>query len=174
MKYNSTTTLRRIREGSPESGRACDAGWKNLLKTLGKSKADDEPISLLTVLDSNGLDDALWVLSFAMPDDKLARHFQGWCADQVLHIFEAKYPGDTRVRDQIAMLRNDNATREERAASRAAARGSWSAAWGSSVWAAARGAAYTGARSAARASASWDAARDAQELQLRKMIGETI
>ena len=141
MQYESTTTLNRIREGSPDSGRACEEGWTKLLETLGKTKADDEPIDLLTVLDSNGLDDALWVLSYAMPDDRLARHFQAWCAEQVLYLFEAERPNDNRVRAQIDTLKNDDATDEERAAARDAA-----------------------------GDAAWDAARAAQEKQLRKML----
>ena len=155
-EYHSTTTLNAIRKASP-----CEKGWLKLLKHLGKTKADDEPLDLLTVLDSNGLDDALWVLSHAMPDDRLARHFQAWCTEQVLPIFEAERPNDRRVRDQIAMLRNDDATYEDRAAARAAARtAAWAAAW-ATVWDA--------ARTAARASA-WAAARNAQERQLRKML----
>lgn len=51
------TTLKRIREYGP-----CGAGWERLLKHLGKTKADDEPLSLLTVLKSNGLDDAIRAL----------------------------------------------------------------------------------------------------------------
>ena len=112
-EYQSTTTLNRIREALP-----CRDGWEKLLAHLGKTKADDEPLQLLTVLDSNGLDDALWVLSYAMPDDRLARHFQAWCAEQGLHIFEAERPTDTRVRAQIAMLRNDEATAAADAAER--------------------------------------------------------
>ena len=111
--YASTTTLAAIRAASP-----CEDGWRKLLGTLGKTSADDEPLALLTVLDSNGLDDALWVLSYAMPDDRLARHFQAWCAEQVLHLFEAERPDDTRVRDQIAMLRNDEASAAARDAAR--------------------------------------------------------
>lgn len=117
MTYESTTTLNRIREADP-----CLDGWTKLLKHLGKTAADDEPLSLLTVLDSNGLDDALWVLSYAMPDDRLARHFQAWCAEQVLPLFENERPNDTRIRDQIAMLRNDNVSEAEREAV-------WDAAW---------------------------------------------
>jgi hypothetical protein len=165
MQYNSTTTLNRIRAASP-----CEEGWTKLLKHLGKTKADDEPLDLLTVLDSNDLNDTLWVLSYAMPDDRLARHFQAWCADQVLHLFEADYPEDSRVRDQIAMLRNDTATDDQRYAA-------WSAAW-AATRAAAREAAMDAAREAAW-SAAWAATRaaaanvawDAQEAQLRKMLG---
>jgi hypothetical protein len=168
MTYNSTTTLKRIRAAGP-----CEDGWCKLLAHLGKTKADDEPLDLLTVLDSNGIDDALWVLSYAMPDDRLARHFQAWCAEQVLHLFEAQRPADMRVRDQIAMLRNDSAS----AAAGAAA--------GAAAWAAAGDAArkivpgrmlltedcLICAEMAAAGDAAWDAARAAQGKQLRKMIG---
>jgi len=180
MPYASTTTLAAIRAASP-----CEDGWRKLLGALGKTSADDEPLDLLTVLDSNGLDDALWVLSYAMPDDRLARHFHAWCAEQVLHLFEAEYPDDTSVRDQIAMLRNDEADDAARAAAEAAARAAAEAAARAAAeaaaWAAARAAAWDAARAAARA-AAWDAARAAeaadaaraadaaQEKQLRQML----
>ena len=184
MTYENTTTLSRIRDAKP-----CEDGWAKLLKHLGKTKADDEPLELLTVLESNGLDDALWVLSYAMPDDRLARHFQAWCVEQVLHIFEARYPDDTRVRDQIAMLRNDDATDQERFHVRTAvgaaawdmsrdaawdASGAWDvsgAAARAAVWAAAGDAAWDAAWDASRAAVG-DTSRDDQERQLRAMIGE--
>ena len=162
MTYNSTTTLNRIRAARP-----CHDGWTKLLKHLGKTAADDEPLPLLTVLDSNGFDDALWVLSYAMPDDRLARHFQAWCAEQVLHLFEAERPGDGRVRAQIAMLWNDDATRDERVEARNAARTAAMVAEMVAARYAARAAAWDAARAAA-----WDAARAAQEAHLRAMIGE--
>jgi len=170
-EYQSTTTLNRIRDAGP-----CREGWEKLLAHLGKTKADDEPLQLMTVLDSNGLDDALWVLSYAMPDDRLARHFQAWCAEQVLHIFEAERPNDMRVRDQIAMLRNDEATAAARVAARAAARDAARVAARVAARAAARAAAAgDAARDAARAAAAagdaaWDAAGAAQEKQFRKML----
>ena len=160
--YASTTTLAAIRAASP-----CEEGWRKLLGALGKTSADDEPLDLLTVLDSNGLDDALWVLSFAMPDDRLTRHFQAWCAEQVLHLFEAERPDDARVRDQIAMLRNDEADDAAREAAWAAAREAAWAAAREAAWAAARKAAWAAARKAAReaarkaAWAAWAAAREA-------------
>ena len=178
--YASTTTLAHIRAAKP-----CEEGWRKLLGSLGKTGADDEALALLTVLDSNGLDDALWVLSYAMPDDRLARHFQAWCAEQVLHLFEAERPDDTRVRDQIAMLRNDEADAAARAAARdaawdAARAAAWDAAWDAAraaawdaAWDAARAAAWDAARDAARYAAwdaAWYAAWDAQERQLRLML----
>ena len=184
MTYQSTTTLARIRAARP-----CAGGWRKLLAYLGENAADDDPLGLMTVLNSNGLDDALWVLSYAMPDDRFARHFQAWCAEQVLHLFEAERPDDSRVRNQIAMLRNDDATPKDRAAAsaaaanaardtaRAAARHAASAA--ASADAAARHAAVAAACDAATAtSAEWDtawaaacdAATAAQEKQLRAML----
>jgi hypothetical protein len=140
-EYNAITTLNEIRAHSP-----CQDGWEKLLKHLGKTKADDEPLHLLTILESNGFGDATWCLRAASLD-RLYRHFQAWCAEQVLHFFEAQRPNDARVRDQIAMLRNDDASPAERDAARAATR----PAAGYTVWAVAGG---------------------AQEQQLRKMIGQ--
>ena len=185
LKYASTTTLNLIRAASP-----CHECWTKLLKHLGKSKADDDLLELLTVLDSNGLDDALWVLSYGAPGcERLARHFQAWCAEQVLPVFEAAHPNDARVRDQISMLRNDDADDAARDAAWAAAwnaaraaagdaawdaarAAAWDAAW-AAAGAAARAAAWAAAWDAARAAAwdaAWDAARAAQERQLRKML----
>ena len=137
--YHAITTLNEIREHAP-----CREGWEKLLGHLGKTKADDEPLHLLTILESNGLDDALWCLR-AKSLDRLSRHFQAWCAEQVLHLFEVERPDDMRVRNQIAMLRNDTATDAERDAARATA---WAAAW-ATAWA-------------------------AQERQLRLMIGAPV
>ncbi len=175
MQYHSITTLNEIRATGP-----CEGGWGKLLKSLGKTKADDAPLPLLTILESNGLDDALWCLR--VPSlERLSRHFQAWCAEQVLHLFEAERPNDMRVRDQISMLRKDDATDEDRAAARAAARDAALAAARDAArdaaldaaWAAARDAAWDAALDAAL-DAAWDAARDAardaQERQLRLML----
>jgi hypothetical protein len=180
MPYNSTTTLNRILAASP-----CDEGWTKLLRHLGKTQADDEPLPLLTVLDSNGLDDALWVLSKAMPDDRLNRHFGAWCAEQVLHLFESERPDDMRPRRAIEVARDDAATPKQRATARAAARAAEAAARAAAgtaagaAWAAARAARDAGTAAGAAAWAAWAAwaaaraaARDAQEAQLRAMIAE--
>ena len=50
-----TTTLNKIKKHRP-----CKEGWEKLLNHLGKTQADDEPLSFLTILESNGIDDALW------------------------------------------------------------------------------------------------------------------
>ena len=52
-----TTTLNRIHVHSPSQN-----GWENLLKGLGKTKADDEPLTFAQILEINGLNEALWCL----------------------------------------------------------------------------------------------------------------
>jgi hypothetical protein len=197
--FSTKTTLNEIRAEKP-----CRDGWEKLLAHLGKTKADDEPLELLTILESNGFDDALWCLRVKSLD-RLSRHFQAWCADQVLHQYEKQRPDDMRIRDQIAMLRNDTATNTERDAARSAAleaageakqaatqAAAWAAAWaatedaardaagsaaGAVTWAATQDTARAFVRGATRAAtwdAAWDAERDVQEKQLRKMIGGEV
>ena len=60
-----TTTLRQIRQHNP-----CREGWRTLLSALGKTEVDDEPLPLTTILQSNGLDDALWCLHTITGYDK--------------------------------------------------------------------------------------------------------
>ena len=145
----STTTLNAIREHGP-----CADGWKKLLNHLGKTGADDEPLSLLTILDSNGLDDALWCLR-AMPEhNKHWRLYAVWCARQVQHLMtDARSVAALDVAERHA---HGTASNQELAAAWAAAR---DAAWGA-AWAAARGAAWAAAGDAAWG-AAWEAARDA-------------
>ena len=58
-----TTTLRAIRKHNP-----CKDGWEKLLASLGKTKADDEPLAMTSIVESNGLDDALWCLRALGPE----------------------------------------------------------------------------------------------------------
>ena len=113
-----TTTLQAIREHGP-----CADGWKKLLAHLGKTGADDEPLSLLTILDSNGLDDALWCLR-AMPEhNKHWRLYAVWCARQVQHLMtDARSVAALDVAERHA---HGTASDQELAAARAAA---WAAA----------------------------------------------
>ena len=166
IHYPTTTTLNIIRAAWP-----CEDGWTKLLKGLSKTSGDDEPLPLLTILDINGLDDALWCIDADPALDRIKRHYQAWCAEQVLHLFEAERPGDMRVREQIAMLRNDDATPGQRDAARNAA---WDAARDAAVtaaWAAAGAVAVAAARAAAREIAM-AAAWDLQEQHLRSMLTE--
>ena len=182
---SATTTLNAIRALDP-----CANGWKTLLAHLGKTTADDEPLHLLTILASNGLDDALWCMR-AMPEhDTHWRLYAVWCARQVQHM----------MTDQRSIAALDVAERHARgdatdAELAAAGDAAWAAAWaawaagdaaGDAAWAAraagdaagdaawAAGDAAWAAGDAARA-AAWDArdaARDAQAARLREVCAE--
>lgn len=75
------TTLKHIRKHSP-----CSNGWAKLLCHLNKTRADDEPVSLLTILDSNGLNDALWCLRAVDGYQREMRLYAVWCARQTQHL----------------------------------------------------------------------------------------
>ena len=161
------TTLNKIREHSP-----CTDGWEKLLKHLGKTQADDEPLSILTILDSNGLNDAIWCLRAVEGYDKEIRLFAVWCARQVQHLMTDKRSLDAL--DVAERYANGEATQDELVAAGdaawVAARDAASDAARSAAWSAARDAAWE-ARSAARA-AAWKAARAKQEAELRRICGE--
>jgi hypothetical protein len=147
------TTLNKIRAHHP-----CESGWRKLLKHLDKTEPDDAPVSIITILDSNGLDDALWCLRAVEGHDREIRLYAVWCARQVQHLMKDKRSLDALdVAEQFA---SGLATRDQLERALAAAR---AAAWDAArdaAWAAARAAARDAARDAAWA-AAWDAARDA-------------
>ncbi len=148
-----TTTLNHIRAHSP-----CTEGWEKLLKHLGKTKADDDRLPFAVILESNGLDDALWCCQVEPQYARERRLYAVWCARQVQHLMT-----DQRSLDALDVAErhaNGAAIDDELAAARAAA--------GDAAWAAARdaawAAAWAAARDAARAAAgdaAWTAARDA-------------
>lgn len=164
-----TTTLNAIRDHSP-----CADGWSKLLAYLGKTKADDEPLLLETVLNSNGLDDALWCLrALGKEHDRACRLFAVWCARKVQHLMTDPSSIDAiGVSERYA---NGTATDHELSAARSAAwsaaRAAESAAW-SAALSAARAAAWSAALSAERSaalSAARSAARAEQSNKLREI-----
>jgi hypothetical protein len=75
------TTLNKIREHSP-----CIDGWRKLLKSLNKETADDEPLPFRVILESNGLDDALWCTRTTSKYAKGWRLYSIRCARRVQHL----------------------------------------------------------------------------------------
>jgi hypothetical protein len=168
------TTLHQIRQHDP-----CIDGWEKLLRSLGKVKADDEPLHIRTILDSNGLDDALWCLRAVARDTRVMRLYAVWCARQVQPLMT-----DQRSIDALLVAErhaNGDATDAELAAARDAAWGAaedaaWAAAWGAAedaaedaAWAAVRAAVRAAAENAAE-DAAWAAVRAAQEKELRRVL----
>ena len=157
------TTLNKIK-----SHRPCRDGWEKLVTYLGKTEADDDELSIATIIESNGIKDAIWALRAVDGHDKEIRLFAADCAESVLHIYEDKYPGDDRPRKAIQAAR-DYANGLIDAAARDAARAAaWDAAW-AAAWAAAGDAAWAAAWAAA-GDAKWNAEREKQKQLLLKYI----
>jgi hypothetical protein len=158
------TTLNKIRSHSP-----CASGWERLLKNLQKTKADDEPLALTTILESNDLDDALWCLRAVDGHEREMRLYAVDCARSVQHLMTDQRSLDAL--DVAERFANGLATQAELAAARAAGDAARAAAWAArdaarAAWAAraAAWAAGDAARAAAWAArdAAWDAAWAAQ------------
>ncbi len=153
---------------------------------LSKTKGDDDPLSIATILEANGLSDALSCLRAVEGHDKEIRLFAVWCARQVQNLM--KDPRSVAVLDVAEAYAHGKVTADELKAARdagAAARGASRDAWAAvlaeeaAARAAARAASWD-ARAAALAAAvavSWDAAgeepwaaaRDAQKKELLRI-----
>lgn len=164
------TTLNLIREKEP-----CKSGWEKLLRHLGKTRPDDEPLALAEILRSNGLDDAIWCLVAVDGADRDARLFAVWCARQVQHLMAGKRSiaaldvterfengvATEKERDAASAAAWDAAMEKDNATALAAARGEYMGAALVSAWvvalASARGAASAAAWASAWASAKHSA-----------------
>jgi hypothetical protein len=156
------TTLNRIRAKGP-----CESGWKKLLAHLGKTKADDELLPFSVIVESNGMDDALWCC-LSVDYDRVWRLYAVWCARQVQHLMtDARLIATLDVAQAYA---SGMATRDQLERAKDAA---WAAAGDDAGYAAARAAASDAAGDAARA-AAWavagNAARAAQKAMFLRVV----
>ncbi len=92
------TTLNKIRERSP-----CSPSWEKLLASLGKTKADDEPVNFKHLLDVLGIDDAVWCLRTLTYKEQCL--FLADVAESMLPDFE-KDSDDPTPRDCIQAIRD--------------------------------------------------------------------
>lgn len=139
------TTLNKIREHTP-----CKEGWEKLLLSLNKTKADDEELDLLAILDSNGLLDAVWCFRAVEGYDFEIRSFVRFCAMQNIE----------KIKPYCSQDNYDLIIR-------------WLETGDESARSAAESAAWLAAESAARLAAwlaAWLAAESDQELGLRKIL----
>lgn len=176
------TTLNKIRAHEP-----CRDGWRALMNHLGKTKADDEPLSLETVLDANGLEDALWCLRAVEGRDREIRLYAAWCARKVQKLMiDAR---SVALLDVVERFARGKASVEEL---QTASEGAWEAvrATARAAWDAAEAAASTVASTALEAArvtaaharwAAWAAdtaewtvttVKSAQEDEFRRMCQE--
>lgn len=109
------TTLNKIRAHDP-----CRKGWIKLLRSLNKSKPDDEPLNISRVLDSNGLADALWCLQAVEGYDREIRSYAVWCARRVQHLLTD--PRSLAALEVAERYAHGRATAEEMRDARSAAR----------------------------------------------------
>jgi hypothetical protein len=108
------TTLNEIKKLYPSPG-----SWEKLLRHLGKTEPDDEPLPLLTVLESSGLEETLLCLRAVEGFEREKRLLAVAFAREVEHLMpEASKPA-LAVAKRYA---NGMATDEELAQARSAAR----------------------------------------------------
>ena len=144
--YNKVVRVLQGREFTPE-----DAGLKHYLRFK-----HSESIDLLSILESNGLDDTLWAFRCVKDKDREIRLYTVWCARQVEHLMTDEWSKNALlVAEKYA---NGKASDEELkeaydAASRAASD------------AASRAASHAASRVASRV-----ASREAQKEMLIKML----
>jgi hypothetical protein len=168
------TTLNRIREYGP-----CKEGWSKLLTYLGKTSADDKPLEISTIVESNGLDDALWCLRAVEGEDRKIRLFAVWCARRVQHLMTD--PRSLKVLDVAEAYANGTATLEEleeawdeaaKAVRAAAGYAAWDAAGeaaGYAAWCVARQAAFGAAGYAA-----WQTFDEVREAEIQAQTKELL
>lgn len=169
-----TTTLNRIRAHGP-----CPDGWGSLLKGLGKTKPDDEPLPYARIVEINGLDDALWCCQVEPHYAREWRLYAVWCARQVQDLM--KDERSIAALDVAERHANGQATDEElhaawNAALDAADEAVWDAAWAARAAGAAASDEWDSALDAARAArparAKWAATWDAQTAEFLRIVGE--
>ena len=125
-----TTTLNKIQMYSPHFKE-----WRKLLKYLGKTVADDESLPFSVILDSNGLDDALWCCHTAPEHNRVWRLYTVWCARQVQYLMTDQR--SLNALDVAERHANGQATDKELSAAWTAAKDAW-AVTRDAAWAAAK------------------------------------
>jgi hypothetical protein len=165
-KPTPVLTLNSIRQHGP-----CKDGWEKLLSHLGKTQADDEPLPLLTVLNSNGLQDTLWCFR------ALSSEWASWARLTIADIVQPamKYTTDPRPQQALDASRafaRGEISQEELDKARDAASAACVAAYAAdaayaAAYAAAAADAAANAATNAAAYAAYDAARAEQEKILR-------
>lgn len=164
------TTLNKIRAHHP-----CKDGWEKLLRALNKTQPDDEPLPLEEILNSNGLDDALWCLRAVEGHDREMRLYAVYCARQVQHLMtDPRSLTALEVAEEYARGRASTAKVTEAAWAAWAALAAESAAWAAESALASAAEAEAAAAAAASAYAACEAgtAKAAQADELRRICEE--
>ena len=166
-------TLKQLRDA-----RACFNGYNKLVASIsGKPLVEgnkyavfdsDEPISIIQILDSNGLDDAIWSLRCIKDADSEARLFAVWCVRQIQYLLTdarsltaldvaERFAYGLATREELQAAANsavDAAANAANAAAANAANAAYAAAYAAAAVAANAAAASAAAASAANAAAN--------------------
>jgi hypothetical protein len=100
------TTLNSIKKYSSD-----ESFWADLLNYLGKSEADDEPISIFEILKIKGLKNAIWCMQAVDGYDKEIRMFAILCVRKIQHLIEDKR--SLNALDVAEAFANGDASEEE-------------------------------------------------------------
>lgn len=120
------TTLRRLHDIEGD-----DFDFDRLLSYLGKTEADDDPLSLLTILEINGLDDAISAL-VAVDDPACARDariFGARCVRQVQHLLTDQRSLDVAESHAVGEATDEELDAARRVALAAVRFVAWYAVW---------------------------------------------
>lgn len=95
------TTLNKIKKQFE-----CHKFYKLLLQDLNKQQPDDEPLPLIDILEKRGIEYALLCLRTLDDDYKLdIAKYAVECANDVIDIFENKYPNDNSPRNALEIAK---------------------------------------------------------------------
>lgn len=101
------TTLRRLRQKNACGQDCADGSYCTLVASLPAGHGDDEPITLLHILESNGIEDAVWALRATLgPAGKdVALELARRAVERALSLFEKQRPDDTNSRERVEAVR---------------------------------------------------------------------
>lgn len=159
MKFE--VTLKQLREN-----KACISGYNKVvcaLKGVEYKKREtymvykyNEPISLISILETNGFDDALWCLRCNEQWNRDSRLFAVWCARQVQHLITDKR--SLKALDVAEAFAKGLTTQEKLEDAYAAAWAAKDAAWA--------------AGGAATRDAAWDVRENQKQMFIKMCNGE--
>lgn len=84
-----STTLNEIKSHNP-----CENGWVTLLKHLNKTKADGAKLKYSVILESNGIQYAIWALKRNEKSLPVLKRFAYLCAEEVRPLMKDKRSTD--------------------------------------------------------------------------------
>ncbi len=97
-----TTTLKLLRVNN-----ACSDGMTTLLKSLPKNYPEDQPINLLHILESNGVEHCFWALRATKEcPKKVIRLIMIDVVESIRHHYESKYPDSDVIKNVVKALKS--------------------------------------------------------------------